>query len=111
MVQDPEAANWKKQVALKKQLNAQERKHLCRSLFDKVADPEACDFLKNRLQYSCFPVNFATFLKTCLFYGTTPVAATDYFELYNLVSNSNNTSFAKENYPNFRRIQLICIFP
>ena len=31
------------------------------SLFNKVAGPETCVFFKNRLQYSCFPVNFATF--------------------------------------------------
>ena len=29
------------------------------------------------------------------------MAATDYFELYNLVSNSNGTSFVMENYPQF----------
>ena len=29
------------------------------------------------------------------------MAAIDYFKLYNLVSNSNDTSFVKENYPNF----------
>ena len=38
------------------------------------------------------------------FYGTTWAAATDYFELYNLVSNSNDTSFVKKNFPNFIRI-------
>ena len=32
------------------------------------------------------------------------MAATDYSGLYNFVSNSNGTSFAKENYLNFIRI-------
>ena len=27
------------------------------SLFNKVADLQACDFIKKRLQYGCFPVN------------------------------------------------------
>ena len=37
------------------------------SLFNKVTGPEACDFIKNKLQYSCFPVNFETFLRTYFF--------------------------------------------
>ena len=71
--------------------------------FAKFAGPEACDFVKKSLQYSCFPVNLVKFL-SCFFYGTTWAAATDYFELYNLVSNSNDTSFVKKNFPNFIRI-------
>ena len=47
------------------------------SLFNRVAGPETYDFI--------------------------PVAATDYIELYNLVSNTNGTSYVKENYPNFVR--------
>ena len=39
-------------------------KHLCWSLFNKVAGPHTCNFIKKRLQYSCFPVNIATFLST-----------------------------------------------
>ena len=34
------------------------------SLFNKVAGPQACNFIKMRLQYSCFPVKFAKFLRT-----------------------------------------------
>ena len=41
------------------------------SLFNKVAGPEAC-----------FPVNFAK-----IFYGTGPVAATDYSGLQSFSSN------------------------
>ena len=33
------------------------------SLFSRVASLEACNFLKKRLQYRCFPVNFAKFLR------------------------------------------------
>ena len=36
-------------------------KHLCWSLFNKVAGPHACNFIKKRLQYSCFPVNITPF--------------------------------------------------
>ena len=39
-------------------------KHLCRSLFNKVAGLQTCNFNKKRLQYRCFPVNFAKFLGT-----------------------------------------------
>ena len=62
------------------------------SLFIKAAGPEPC-----------FPVNFAKLLRIP-FYRTAPMAATDYSGLYNFVSNSNGTSFAKENYLNFIRI-------
>ena len=34
------------------------------SLYDKVADLKACNFIKKRLPHSCFPVNIAKFLKT-----------------------------------------------
>ena len=69
------------------------------SLFNNVAYPEAC-----------FPVNFAKLLRTC-FYRTAPVAATGYSGLYNFVPNSNGTSLVKENYLDFIRIWIICIFP
>ena len=42
-------------------------KHLCWSLlFNKVAGLQASNFIKNRLQYRCFPVNIAKFLKPIL---------------------------------------------
>ena len=48
-------------------------KHLCWSLFfDKVT--EACNFIKKRLQHSCFPAKFANFFRT-FFCRTPPVAA------------------------------------
>ena len=34
------------------------------SLFNKVAGLKACDFVKKRLQYRCYPVNTANFLRT-----------------------------------------------
>ena len=43
------------------------RKHLCQSLlFNKVADmrPETCNFIKKRLCYRCFPLNFEKFPRT-----------------------------------------------
>ena len=33
------------------------------SLFKKVAGPQACDFIKKRLQHRCFPVNVREFFK------------------------------------------------
>ena len=34
------------------------------SLFIKVAGPQACNFIKKRLQHRFFPVKFAKFLRT-----------------------------------------------
>ena len=33
-------------------------------LFNKAADPQACNFIKKKPQRRCFPVKFAKFLKT-----------------------------------------------
>ena len=44
-------------------------KHLCHGLF--MSEPKACTFIKKRLWQSCFPGNFAKFLKTP-FYRTPP---------------------------------------
>ena len=41
-------------------------KYECRSLFNQVADHQTCNFIKKRLQYRCFPVNFAKFLGTSI---------------------------------------------
>ena len=41
-------------------------KYQYRSLFDKVAGLQTCNFNKKRLQYRCFPVNFAKFLGTSI---------------------------------------------
>ena len=49
-------------------------KHLCWSLFHKVAGFQACNFTKKSLQHRCFPVNIAKFLRTA-FYRMSPVAA------------------------------------
>ena len=54
-------------------------KYQCRSLFNKVAGLQTCNFIKKRLQDSCFPVNVAKFLRTA-FHGTTPVAASAKFD-------------------------------
>ena len=37
---------------------------MLKSLFYKVADREACNFIKKRLQNRCFPVNIVKFLRT-----------------------------------------------
>ena len=42
------------------------RKHLCWSLFNKVACV-ACNFIKKRLEHRCFLVNIAKILKTAFF--------------------------------------------
>ena len=36
-------------------------------LFKKIADPQACNFIKKRLQHMCFPVKFAKFLRAPFF--------------------------------------------
>ena len=41
-------------------------KYDCRSLFNKVVGHQTCNFIKKRLQYRCFPVNFAKFLGTSI---------------------------------------------
>ena len=51
-------------------------KHKCQSLsFNKVARLRPATFLKKRLWYKCFPVNFAEFLRTSIFYRTPLEAA------------------------------------
>ena len=37
------------------------------SLFNKIADLKACNFIKKRLQYGCFPVYIVQFLGTTYF--------------------------------------------
>ena len=44
-------------------------------LFNKAAGLKACNFVKKRLQHSCFPVNIAKFLRINFFYRTSLVAA------------------------------------
>ena len=34
------------------------------SLFNKVAGLQTCNYIKKRLQHSCFPVNIKKFLRT-----------------------------------------------
>ena len=45
------------------------------SLFNKVAGVKACNFTKKRVLHRCFPVCFAKFLRTDIFYRTPSVAA------------------------------------
>ena len=40
-----------------------------RIFFEKVAGLKACNFIKKRLKYRCFPVNIAKFLRTVFFIG------------------------------------------
>ena len=46
-----------------------------------------------------------------IFYGTTPETATDYFELHSFASNSNGTSFVKENYLSLKTNLANLFFP
>ena len=68
---------------------------LLESLFNKVVGPEACNFIKKRLQYNFFYCESCIILKDMLFYKTALVAATNCSGLYNFVSNSNDTSLSK----------------
>ena len=50
-------------------------KHRCQSLFfNKVA---GCNFIKKRLNFRCFPVNFAKFFKNTFFHRTHSVVASE----------------------------------
>ena len=50
-------------------------KHRCQSLFfNKVA---GCNVIKKRLNFRCFPVNFAKFFKNTFFHRTHPVVASE----------------------------------
>ena len=39
---------------------------MLKPLFNKVADFQACNFIKKRLQHWCFPVNIAKILRTAI---------------------------------------------
>ena len=67
-----------KNVLLKILQNSQGNNY-ARVLFLKKLQALACNFIKKRLQHSCFPVNFATFLKTS-FCKTPLVAASVYVD-------------------------------
>ena len=45
------------------------------SLFNKAVGLKVCNFIKKRLQQSCFPVKLVKFLKTPFFYRGVSVAA------------------------------------
>ena len=57
---------------------------MLKSLFNKVADQKACNFVKKKLQHRCFPVKFAKFLRTPFFTEHLCVAASEYtvFQFY-----------------------------
>ena len=65
--------------ALKILQNSQEN-HCARvSFFNKVADLTAATLLKKRLWHSCFPTDFAKFLRSPFFYRTPTVAASEVY--------------------------------
>ena len=43
------------------------KKYVLKSLSDKVVGLKVCNYIKNRLQHRCFPVNFGKFLRTSVF--------------------------------------------
>ena len=53
--------------ALKNFANFYRKTPVLDSLFNKVAGPQACSFIKKRLQHRCFPVKFAKLLRTPFF--------------------------------------------
>ena len=53
------------------------RKHMCWSQFLIKLQTKACNFIKNRLQHMCFPVNAAKIFKNSFCYKTSLVAASD----------------------------------
>ena len=61
-------------------------------LFNKVAGPKACNFIKNRLQQRCFPMKFANFLRTP-FNRTNLVAASENNEQQQLSKGFTNNCY------------------
>ena len=59
--------------ALKIFANSAGKIHMLESLFKKALGPQACTFIKKRLQKRYFPVKLARFSRA-LFYSTPPVA-------------------------------------
>ena len=50
---------------------------MTQSLFNKVADTKVCNFIKKRLQHSCFPIKFAKYQETLFLYKAPPVTASE----------------------------------
>ena len=79
------------------------RKHLCQSLFLIKLQTQTCNFIKKRLWYRCFPMNFVKLLRTpfltehlrCLasFYKETVMLQNDI--LQKIVWYSSSTSSPK----------------
>ena len=44
-------------------------------LFNKVAGPQACNFIKKRLEHMCFQLKLAKLFMNSFSYTTSPVAA------------------------------------
>ena len=100
-----------KQGVLKKSQNSRERKNLLEFLFNKVAGTEACGFIKKRLRYSCFSVNFANILRTRLFTEQLRwllLIILNYIIWYQIQTAH---PLSRRITLSFIRIQLICIFP
>ena len=56
-----------KRSCFQKCRNTQRKTSVLESLFNKVADRQACNIFKKRFQHSCFPVKIAKFLRTPIF--------------------------------------------
>ena len=48
--------------------------HVLESLFKKASGPQACKFIKKRLQHSYSPVKLTRFSRALFFYRAPPVA-------------------------------------
>ena len=74
-------------------LQISQEKPCVRFSFNKVAVPQACNFIKKRLQHSFFPVNFVKFLRALFlsFNRTPPVAGSvkQFQSILNLVNVTN----------------------
>ena len=47
--------------------NIHRKRPVLKSLFDNVAGPQVYNFVKKRLRYRCFPVNFVNIIRTTFF--------------------------------------------
>ena len=62
-------------------------------LFNKVAGPQACNFIKSRHQRRCFPMKFANFLRTPFLQNNSGTAAFENNEQQQLSEGFANSCY------------------
>ena len=98
MVQYSKAAarNYSVNKTLLKNHKIHGKAPLLEYLFNKIAGPEACNFIKKGLQYSFFSCEFCNIFKDRLFYKT---AATNCSGLYIILYQALTAQLCEEEFP------------